>query len=117
MDDNKILEITQMMAENGGSNIKGDVSHAAQLVRNMFFDKYINPIQSAFKAENDKARKNPCDHARLLSALKPFVKPSGHKNVDEAVDALHLMQTFKKFNAARPTPPTAAFAAAQIEAQ
>ena len=91
--ENKIYEITQMMSDN--QIIRGDVSHAAGMVKAMLSEKYIAPITRAIAAENKKARTSPSREARLLAALKPFVDAGSHETLERAIDMLHMAETFK----------------------
>lgn len=91
--ENKIYEITQMMNDN--HVIRGDVSQAAGMIKGMLSEKYIAPINRAIATENKRARKNPSREARLLEAMKPFMDKRNHRAVDKAIDALHMMETFK----------------------
>ena len=100
--ENKIYEITQMMSDN--QIIRGDVNHAAGMIKAMLSEKYIAPITRAINTENKKARKNPCKEARLLAALKPFMDPSNHAALDNAIDALYMAETFRGLTGHLPTP-------------
>ena len=105
-----IYEITQKISDN--SVIKGDVNHAADLIKSMINEKYITPIQQAIAAENEKARTNPSREARLLDAIKPFVDARQHDALDRTIDTIYLMQTLQGLRrhmpqqqAALPVPP------------
>ena len=89
----KIYEITQMM--NDGRVIRGDVNHAAGMIKSMLSEKYIAPITRAITAENKKARKNPSKEARLLEAIKPFVDAGSHSTIERAVDLLYMIETLR----------------------
>ncbi|MCL2576307.1 MAG: hypothetical protein FWE33_07710 [Defluviitaleaceae bacterium] len=77
---------------------QADVNQAASLVRNMFTEKYIAPIQKAVQAENKRIKKNPCKNTRLLEALKPFVDNSTQQSLASAIDMLHTIQTIQGIN-------------------
>ena len=100
--ENKIYEITQMMNDN--QVIRGDVNHAAGVIKAMLNEKYIAPITRAIAAENKKARKNPCKEARLLAALKPFVDARSHSNLEKAIDVLYMAETFRGLTGNMPKP-------------
>jgi len=110
--ENKIYEITQMMSDN--QVIRGDVSHAAGVIKAMLNEKYIAPIARAIDAENKKARKNPSKEARLLAALKPFVDINSHRALEKAIDILYMQDTFRGLAGGmnRPRKPAATKAAA-----
>ena len=91
--ENKIYEITKMMADN--RVIKGDVNHAANMVKTMLSEKYVAPITRAIGAENKKVRKNPSREARLLEAVKPFMDGERHPALNRAIDALHMVETLR----------------------
>jgi len=102
MEKEKVYEIASIMSDN--QLFKGDVNVAAGMVRSMFAEKYITPIQKAIEKENAKSRKNPNKEARLLAALKPFVASHAHKKLDEVVDAIHMLETMKGLKGHLPAP-------------
>jgi len=96
----EVMEFTQMMSDN--QQIRGDVNQAADMVRNMFSEKYLSPITKAIATENQKARKNPCKEARLLEALKPFIDHNNHAGINAAVDALYMIETLRGLRSGLP---------------
>jgi|GEM_PF-2067430 len=91
------LDLGRIMRDNG--LIRGDVSHAAGMVRSMFTEKYIAPIARAFDAQSEHARKNPSRETRLLEAIKPFLNNGRQGGIDRAVEMLRMaeaMQGLKK---------------------
>ena len=102
IENEKIYEIASIMNDN--QLFKGDVNHAANMVRGMLTEKYIAPIKKAIEKENARSRKNPNKEARLLAALKPFVAKEAHKKLDEVVDAIHLMETMRGLKEHLPKP-------------
>lgn len=89
----QIYELTQMMSDSGV--VRGDVNHAAGVIKAMLREKYITPVTKAFAAENKKVRKNPCKEVRLLDAVKPFLDVGRHEMLERAVDALYMAETFR----------------------
>jgi hypothetical protein len=98
--ESKIYEITRMMRDD--QVIKGDVNHAANMVKAMLKEKYVAPITRAIAAENKKARKNPCKEAKLLEVVKSFVDSGQHESLDRAIDALHMAETLRGLSAQMP---------------
>jgi len=103
MNDNyEITEITQMMGDN--TRMKNDVNQAAGMVRSMFNDKYVAPITRAIAQQNKKARKNPCKEARLLEAMKPFMAEHQHHGINQALEALFMIETLQGLKTSLPVP-------------
>ena len=113
-DNEKIYEIANLMSNN--QLFRGDVSHAAGMVRTMLSEKYISPIKKAMEKENNRSRKNPNKEAKLLSALKPFMPKENQRMLDNTINAIHMIETLRGMQNQLPRPQAATIQAQSSDA-
>jgi|GEM_PF-955342 len=90
---NDIYEITQMIQNK--KVIQNDLNEAFSVISTMFQDRYINKLRSAIEEKQLEHQNNPSREIILLNSLKPFFSKSQHKSLDNAISALHMLQTLQ----------------------
>lgn len=95
MSDNIVYEITQMMQDK--NILQKDMTDAAELISNMFNERYFNRLHSALQTHHINMQKKPPREVQLLRALKEFRPESEHKNIDSFIDMLLVAGSIKKF--------------------
>ena len=75
------------------SVIKDDMEQAANLVREMFYKKYLSKIQKEIDSRQKKIKLNRPKEVELLYALKPFMPQEKSFLVDKMADSIMMAQT------------------------
>jgi hypothetical protein len=77
------------------TSIKKDMSRAADVVRDMLEEKYVERIKDAVRYHKTKSRKNPSKEVTLIQALKNFMPPDQHERADKLIEAMTFADTLK----------------------
>lgn len=92
MSENRVIyEITQKMSDT--SVMQNDMNEAAELVIQMFKDKYFNRLNSAISEHNARCLENPSKEVRLLHALKPFFPDEKSEKIDQLIQLMLFCDT------------------------
>ncbi|NLM13560.1 MAG: hypothetical protein GX209_07430 [Epulopiscium sp.] len=83
-----------------GTNIdfQQDLDEIAEMIRNKFKEKYINKIESLIEGNRIQAQENPTKEIALLQAIKPFIHPDIHLQIDKFIDVMNTFRTFQSIN-------------------
>ena len=83
---NSIYEITKMMSSE--QNLRNDFQEAANLVKNMFQEKYIYKLEKELNRRREIIQKNPSKEIKLINALKPFIEEKSREDVDKIINLM-----------------------------
>jgi len=96
MPENQIYEISRMMRDRAAT--QKDMRDASVLLSQFFQDRYLSKIKQAVDMSQSSVNASPPDEVRLLNALKPFVSPERHAQVDRMVNMMMTMSAVKKMS-------------------
>lgn len=86
-----IYEVTQMLQDK--NNIQNDMQQAMELVRDMFYKKYLQKIEKEVEIRREKIKANRPKEVELLYAVKPFLAQDKSDVIDKMADSIMMMQT------------------------
>lgn len=86
-----IYEVTQMLQDK--NNIQNDMQQAMELVRDMFYKKYLQKIEKEVEIRREKIKANRSKEVELLYAVKPFLAQDKSAVIDKMADSIMMMQT------------------------
>jgi hypothetical protein len=86
-----INDVIAMMKDT--NMIKSDVTRAANVVRDMFEEKYAGRIKDAICYHQTKACENPSKEITLIQALKNFMPPGERQRADALINAMSFADT------------------------
>jgi hypothetical protein len=86
-----IYEVTQMLQDK--NNIQNDMQQAMELVRDMFYKKYLQKIEKEVEIRREKIKANRPKEVELLYAVKPFLAQDKSAVIDKMADSIMMMQT------------------------
>ncbi|HHW67605.1 MAG: hypothetical protein PWP07_1151 [Epulopiscium sp.] len=83
-----------------GTNIdlQQDLNEIREMIRNKFKEKYINKIESLIQGNRIQAQENPTKEIALLQAIKPFINPDIHVQIDKCIDVMNTYRTFQNIS-------------------
>jgi len=97
MAENQIYEISRMMRDQASA--QKDMRDASALLSQFFQDRYLSKIKRVVDNSQSSVNASPPNEVRLLRALKPFINPDKHAQVDKMIDMMLTMGTVRKMNA------------------
>ena len=86
-----IYEVTQLLEDK--NNIQNDMQEAINLIRDMFYKKYLQKIHKEIKIKHEKIKNNRPKEVELLCAIKPFVDGKQIDLIDRLSDAIIMFKT------------------------
>lgn len=86
-----IYEVTQMLQDK--NNIQNDMREAVNLVKDMFYKKYLEKIQTEVKDRQEKIKLSRPKEVELIYAMKPFVAHDKSIMLDKLADSIMMMKT------------------------
>lgn len=86
-----IYEVTQMLQDK--NNIQNDMQQAMELVKDMFYKKYLQKIEKEVEIRREKIKANRPKEVELLYAVKPFLAQDKSDVIDKMADSIMMMQT------------------------
>lgn len=89
-----IYEVTQMLQDK--NNIQNDMREAANLIREMFYKKYLGKIEKEVKNRQEKIKMSHPKEIELIYAMKPFVAQEKTIFLDKLADSIMMMETIKQ---------------------
>jgi len=93
MTNNLVYEITQKMTD--GKTLQKDMGEAAELVQNLFKDRYINKMSEVLNTHKQTAENNPPKEVQLLNVIKSFLPEEKHDTLNRLSEIVLLMTTFQ----------------------
>lgn len=90
-ENNKILEITQLVQDKAG--LENDFTQVMEMLHDKFQKKYVNKLYSVVGSEQDKVNNHPPKEVKLLRALKDFTPEEGKSNIDRIIEMMMFMNT------------------------
>ena len=88
-----IYQVTQMLQDT--NIIKNDLDQAFNLIKDMFYKKYLEKIQLEIKAKRDQLKVNRPKEVELLYALKPFMPKEKYHIIDNAAEYIIILKTMQ----------------------
>lgn len=88
-----IYQVTQMLQDK--NIIKNDLDQAFNLIKDMFYKKYLEKIQLEIKAKRDQLKVNRPKEVELLYALKPFMPKEKNHIIDNAAEYIIILKTMQ----------------------
>ncbi|NLK97567.1 hypothetical protein [Defluviitalea saccharophila] len=79
-------------------DLQQDLNEIMEIIRNKFKEKYINRIESLIQGNRMQAQENPTREIALLQAVKPFLNPNIHLQIDQLIDAMNTFRTFQNIS-------------------
>ena len=76
--------------------IKNDMGEALELVRHHFRDKYLGRLQHTLEHERAQVLSAPPREVALIAALKEFVPPQNHANLDRIGEMFVTLNTWQQ---------------------
>ncbi len=86
-----LYEVTQMLQDK--SKIRNDMEEAANLIKNMFYEKYLQKIEEEVEHQRLQVKNNRPKEIELLYALKPFIPHEKYVMVDKLAESIMVMKT------------------------
>lgn len=86
-----IYEITKLMGNR--DTIQSDLNEAINIIRDVFYKKYIQKFQQALDEHRQLARKQSSKEVELLKALKPFLGEDSKDSIDRIIEVMYTINT------------------------
>ncbi len=100
-------EAIQMMQNS--QQMQKDIQDAFALAQNMLQEKYVTRLAKAVQSQHQQALEAPSKEVQLMQAMKAFLPPHRHGQIDRMIDTFILMgvtQTMQAQFAPRPPHPS-----------
>ena len=86
-----IYEVTQLLQDK--NTIQNDIEEATNLVKDMFYKKYLQKIQQEISTRQEQIKINRPKEIELLYALKPFVAEEKNVVIDKIAESIMMLKT------------------------
>ncbi len=90
----RFKEVSQMFNNNV---MQSDMNEAMDMVRQMFYDKYLKKLQNALTEQQTEIVSAPTKEIKLMQAVKQFMPAHKQEDMEKMIDMMVLTEMFKSF--------------------
>ncbi len=90
---NNIEQMARLLNDKG--SLQNDMGLAADGIKQMFMEKYLNKLNQTVKAYNESIIENPSKEVRLLDAMTYFYPNEKKQSLQKLIQMLNTIDTIK----------------------